>query len=93
MPTLSPAAELLDLQAAATTRIARGEGQWQLAGYALADTHDSCTLRDGGSARCAGAAGGVIGLDQLLSRLTGQSMEVSDLRHEVEFSTQRLSEA
>jgi hypothetical protein len=39
---------LLDLKAAATTRIVRGEGLCQLAGDALADTHDRFTLREVG---------------------------------------------
>jgi hypothetical protein len=73
---------LLDLKAAATTRIVRGEGLWQLAGYALADTHDRFTLRDVGISALRWRSRWVIALDELLSRLAGQSMDVSDLRRE-----------
>ena len=73
---------LLDLKAAATTRIVRGEGLWQLAGYALADTHDSFTLRDVGISALRWRSRWVITLDELLSRLAGQSVGTSDLRHE-----------
>jgi len=74
---------LLDLKAATTTRIVRGEGLlWQLAGYALADTPDAFALRDVGICALRWRSRWVIKLDELIARLAGQPVDISDLRHE-----------
>lgn len=49
---------LLDLKAAATTRIVTRVGLWQLVGYALADTDDTCGLQRVGFSALRGADAG-----------------------------------
>lgn len=74
---------LLDLKAAATTRIVTRVGLWQLVGYALADTDDTCGLQRVGFSALRWRQRWIIGLDELVSRLAGETVEVSTLRREL----------
>lgn len=73
---------LLDFKAAAQPRILRGDGLWQLVGYALADTDDTYGVRSVGISALRWRQRWAIDLEELVSRLAGQTVAVGVLRHE-----------
>ena len=73
---------LLDFKAATTKRIVRGPALWQVVGYALADTDDTYGLRAVGISALRWRRRWIIDLDELASRLAGESVAISVLRRE-----------